>query len=228
MAGEKNLENLLHSMSPVLTEGDYVFCTLKNSNYGDYADARPIASFTEAEGLTLVLLKDAAESFGLSYEGVFRQMSISKGKNRNTAWFAAIDKEWAAIKAAFEAYLSEDNFDENQQPKISLSSLTKPMLFKIDNKEFTWTGKIVNVKGGWFSSEVYAACDNRSLYRGFNAILVTSEKDKAAKFKVGEKVKFKGMVYSYRPKRDGVIIMYMSGVKFLTDSPKEVSDAPNP
>lgn len=79
----------------------------------------------------------AAQRLGFSYEGVFRQMSISKGKNRNTAWFAAIDKEWAAIKAAFEAYLSEDNFDENQQPKISLSSLTKPMLFKIDNKEFS-------------------------------------------------------------------------------------------
>ena len=63
-------------MSPVLIEGDFVFCTLKNSNYGDYADARPIASFTEAEGLTLVLLKDAAESFGLSYEGVFRCITL--------------------------------------------------------------------------------------------------------------------------------------------------------
>lgn len=76
MAGEKNLENLLRSMSPALIEGDYVFCTLKNSNYGDYAEARPIASFIESEGLSLVLLKDDAESFGLSYEGVFRCITL--------------------------------------------------------------------------------------------------------------------------------------------------------
>lgn len=72
MTGEKNLEILLRSMSPVLTEGVYVFCTVKNSKYGDYAETRPIASFVEAEGLTLVLLKEAADGAGLSYEGVFR------------------------------------------------------------------------------------------------------------------------------------------------------------
>lgn len=76
MAGEKNLKKLLGSLSPVLTEGDFVFCTLKNAKYGDYADARPLASFAEAEGLTLVLLKDTAERFGLSYKGVFRCITL--------------------------------------------------------------------------------------------------------------------------------------------------------
>ena len=76
MAGEKNLENLLRSMSPVLIEGDYVFCTIKGSKYGDYAETRPIASFAEAEGLTLVLLKESAEGAGLSYESVFRCISL--------------------------------------------------------------------------------------------------------------------------------------------------------
>lgn len=95
---------------------------------------------------------------------------------------------------------------------------------EIDNKEFTWTGKVVNVKGGWFSSEVHVACDNRPLYRGFNAILVTSEKDKVANFKVGETVKFKGMVYSYKPKSDGLVIMYMSGVTFLGDFPETAAE----
>ena len=76
MAGEKNLEKLLGSMSPVLVKGEYVFCTLKNSKYGDYADARPIASFKEAEGLTLVLPKGTADSFGLSYDGIFRCITL--------------------------------------------------------------------------------------------------------------------------------------------------------
>ena len=76
MAGEKNLDKLLRSMSSVLTAGEYVFCTVENSRYGDYAEARPIASFTEAEGLTLVLIKESAESFDLSYEGVFRCITL--------------------------------------------------------------------------------------------------------------------------------------------------------
>ena len=76
MAGEKNLEKLLGSMSPVLVKGEYVFCTLKNSKYGDYADALPIASFKEAEGLTLVLPKETADSFGLSYDGIFRCITL--------------------------------------------------------------------------------------------------------------------------------------------------------
>jgi hypothetical protein len=76
VAGEENLEKLLGSMSPVLVKGEYVFCTLKNSRYGDYADARPIASFEEAEGLTLVLLKEAADSFDLVYDGIFRCITL--------------------------------------------------------------------------------------------------------------------------------------------------------
>ena len=77
----------------------------------------------------------AAQRLGLSYEGVFRQMAINKGKNRNTAWFAAIDKEWTALKECYETYLADDNFDIAQKPKRSLSALTKPILYKLDNNE---------------------------------------------------------------------------------------------
>jgi len=76
LKGETNLENLLASMSPALTGGEYVFCTIRNAKYGDYADARPLASFAEEEGLTLVLLRDVAELFGLSYEGIFRCITL--------------------------------------------------------------------------------------------------------------------------------------------------------
>ena len=81
--------------------------------------------------------RNAAQRLGLSYEGVFRQMAINKGRNRNTAWFAAIDKEWDDLKKCFEIYLSEDNFDTKGNPKTSLSSLTRPILYKIDNMEFS-------------------------------------------------------------------------------------------
>lgn len=76
MAGEKNLENLLRSIAPTLIDGEFVFCTIKKSRYGDFATARPIASFCEAEGLTLVLPKLAAEKLGLPYDAVYRCISL--------------------------------------------------------------------------------------------------------------------------------------------------------
>ena len=53
-------------------------------------------------------------------------MMIVKGRNRDTAWFAAIDREWPALKTAFERYLDEKNFDKEGKPMTSLSSLTMP------------------------------------------------------------------------------------------------------
>jgi len=79
----------------------------------------------------------AAQRLGLSYEGVFRQATISKGRNRNTAWFAAIDSEWPALRACFERYLSSNNFDSENRPRVSLSSLTRPLLYKTDSLEFS-------------------------------------------------------------------------------------------
>ena len=58
---------------------------------------------------------------------MFRQMSISKGKNRNTAWFAMIDKEWKKIKKAYEICLKDDNFIDGKQIK-SLFSLQKKFI----------------------------------------------------------------------------------------------------
>lgn len=76
--------------------------------------------------------RKAAQRLGFSYEGTFRQATIVKGKNRDTAWFAVIDKEWDKLKTAFERYLAADNFDENGQQRQSLSTLTHPLLYQLD------------------------------------------------------------------------------------------------
>ena len=70
----------------------------------------------------------AALRLGLSYEGIFRQAGVPKGHNRDTAWFAAIDQEWAELDAAFTRWLAADNFDAQGRQKISLSVLTRPVL----------------------------------------------------------------------------------------------------
>lgn len=67
----------------------------------------------------------AAQRLGFSYEGVFRQALVVKGRNRDTAWFAVIDKEWPALKEAFAAWLRPENFRANGQQIERLSDLTR-------------------------------------------------------------------------------------------------------
>lgn len=70
----------------------------------------------------------AAQRIGLSYEGVFRNATVTKGRNRDTAWYAAIDEEWPQLKAAFERWLSPANFDEQGKQQEALSVLTAPIV----------------------------------------------------------------------------------------------------
>jgi RimJ/RimL family protein N-acetyltransferase len=72
----------------------------------------------------------AAERLGLSFEGIFRQATVYKGRNRDTAWYAAIDHEWPALARAFETWLSPANFDEAGRQRVRLSDLTGPLLAK--------------------------------------------------------------------------------------------------
>lgn len=67
----------------------------------------------------------AAERLGFSYEGVFRQAVVVKGRNRDTAWFAAIDSEWSALREAYAQWLSPANFDAEGRQIERLSDLTR-------------------------------------------------------------------------------------------------------
>ena len=69
----------------------------------------------------------AAQRYGFSYEGIFRQASIVKGRNRDTAWFACIDAEWPALKEAFTAWLSPSNFGADGKQMERLGTLTAPI-----------------------------------------------------------------------------------------------------
>ncbi|WP_441288377.1 GNAT family N-acetyltransferase [Sorangium sp. KYC3313] len=65
----------------------------------------------------------AAVRLGFRFEGVFRQAAVVKGRTRDTAWHAIIDKEWPAAKAAFERWLDPSNFDGAGRQRQSLSAL---------------------------------------------------------------------------------------------------------
>ena len=63
----------------------------------------------------------AADRFGFSFEGIFRQHMIVRGRNRDTAWYSILDVEWSKQKAAFEKWLAPNNFDALGQQKKRLS-----------------------------------------------------------------------------------------------------------
>ncbi len=68
----------------------------------------------------------AAERFGFTFEGIFRNHMIRKGRSRDSAWFSMIDSEWPARKAAFERWLDPENFDANGRQRRRITDLLAP------------------------------------------------------------------------------------------------------
>ena len=68
--------------------------------------------------------RGAALRVGVVYEGIFRQHYIVKGRNRDTAWFAIVDRDWPSLRSGFEAWLDPANFDASGHQRRSLSALT--------------------------------------------------------------------------------------------------------
>lgn len=106
--------------SPVATEAMYLMMqqafTLGYRRYEWKCDTLNAAS------------RAAAQRLGFSYEGIFRQATVYKGRNRDTAWYAMIDAEWPALRQAFQTWLAPENFDAQGQQRCQLSALTKGIL----------------------------------------------------------------------------------------------------
>jgi RimJ/RimL family protein N-acetyltransferase len=104
----------LMKRTPVSTEAQYllmkfVFDALGYRRYEWKCDALNAPS------------RQAALRLGFSFEGIFRQAVIYKGRSRDTAWFSIIDSEWPARRAAFERWLAADNFDASGQQRSKLA-----------------------------------------------------------------------------------------------------------
>jgi RimJ/RimL family protein N-acetyltransferase len=89
----------------------YVFETLRYRRYEWKCDSLNSAS------------RRAAARYGFVFEGIFRQHMIIKGRNRDTAYFSMLEREWPARKANFERWLADKNFDQAGRQKLSLAAL---------------------------------------------------------------------------------------------------------
>jgi RimJ/RimL family protein N-acetyltransferase len=65
----------------------------------------------------------AAQRLGFTFEGIFRQHQVVKGRNRDTAWFSILDHEWPARKRAFESWLNPGNFDHDGRQRLRLEGI---------------------------------------------------------------------------------------------------------
>jgi RimJ/RimL family protein N-acetyltransferase len=77
----------------------------------------------------------AAKRLGFSFEGLFRQAVVSKGRNRDTAWFSVIDSEWPERKQEFERWLDPANFDASGRQRTALSHSVTPIVEEINRSE---------------------------------------------------------------------------------------------
>ena len=66
--------------------------------------------------------RHAAERFGFTFEGVFRNHMVVKGRNRDTAWYAITAEDWPRVRAGFEAWLAPENFDADGRQLRSLQA----------------------------------------------------------------------------------------------------------
>ncbi|WP_410499950.1 GNAT family N-acetyltransferase [Chitinibacter sp. S2-10] len=65
--------------------------------------------------------RNAAQRLGFQYEGTFRQATVNKRRNRDTAWYSIIDQEWPRLQTAYEQWLAQDNFDSADRQKRRLA-----------------------------------------------------------------------------------------------------------
>lgn len=88
----------------------YVFDTLGYRRFEWKCDDRNLPS------------RRAAERFGFTFEGIFRQHMVVKGQSRDTAWFSITDGEWPEISAAMTRWLDPENFDPSGEQRHRLEA----------------------------------------------------------------------------------------------------------
>jgi hypothetical protein len=103
MTGVDDLQQLLAGMEPELHGDEFVFCTIANANIADLARLDPLGMFREAEGLTLILRREAAEQEGLAGAAPMRMITLTVHSSL----------EAVGLTAAFSTRLAREGIGAN-------------------------------------------------------------------------------------------------------------------
>lgn len=126
MSGITELEQLLKSMQPQLVDSEFVFCTVSGALV-DYVSLNPVATFIEAEGLTLVLEKSVAQNAGLQFEGTFSQITLTVHSSLEAVGLTAAVSAKLADKGisanVIAAYYHDHIFVQSAKAQVALIAL---------------------------------------------------------------------------------------------------------
>ena len=131
MVGETNLSTLLSNMSPELQPAEYVFCTVKaaGAELNKYLGLQPLASFMEAEGLTLVIEKSVAQAENLAYESVFKCITLKVHSSLDavglTAAVAGKLAEYGISANVMAAYYHDHIFVQTDKAGAAMQALQR-------------------------------------------------------------------------------------------------------
>lgn len=127
MAGEKDLKKLMRSLSPYLVDDEFVFCTIKDAKYGDFAELFPLASFCEDEGLSLLLKKENADKACFHYESIFKCITLKVHSSLDAVGLTAAVSSKLAKRGisvnVMAAYYHDHIFVRAEKAEIALSTL---------------------------------------------------------------------------------------------------------
>lgn len=126
MVGETNLSKLLNSMKPELMLGEYVFCSVQGE-YSNFQSLYPLASFHEAEGLTLVITKEAAIANKLPFESVFKGITLTIHSSLDAVGLTAAVSTKLAEKGisanVIAAYYHDHIFVQADKAELAIAAL---------------------------------------------------------------------------------------------------------
>lgn len=126
MSGITDLSQLIASMKPELIKEEFVFCTV-SGQLSQYLVLKPVATFLEAEGLTLVLTKHKADEAGLEYEGFFRQITLMIHSSLEAVGLTAAVSTKLATKGisanVIAAYYHDHIFVSAEKAELALLAL---------------------------------------------------------------------------------------------------------
>ncbi|WP_372737514.1 ACT domain-containing protein [Neptunomonas sp.] len=129
MSGETNLEKLLASMAPGLSDTEYVFALVTDADYQQIALLQPIGTFHEKEGVTVILKKEKADECNIDYSGVFKCITLDVHSSLEAVGLtAAVATQLTAFKISanvIAAYYHDHIFIKSQDADKALSALNE-------------------------------------------------------------------------------------------------------
>ena len=128
MTGETNLSKLLASMSPKIMSGEYVFCCIEG-DYQNTQDLNPLATYREVEGLTVVVTKEMALARELSFESVFKGITLTVHSSLDAVGFTAAIAtkltEYGISANVIAAYYHDHIFVPSDKAELALKALAE-------------------------------------------------------------------------------------------------------